>query len=278
MDIKRQWCHTGRFISCSLLRMWTIQKPLNNSIFLQGRGTSQKQIFFVCAGDGLKKKSFFKKATRVCVICNMVFKDWVFKREKWISELPSGRFPVEVTPESCVFVTLRHSASGVPSSGPCHWTWTQRYGAGLPEPWGVYLSVSGTMSPNHQLPASFSPAPLPPLPQAQRTLIPFVVLSLCSATCCPRQGLCATPSWTSRAAGTPTALRSLLFWRHIPQPCLQGRQWKKRWSLVNIYWNWWIYCMACAKLSFKPGGIWTETRQALYKRLRDLVYGAALSS
>lgn len=69
----------------SLLRMWTMQKPLNNSIFLQGRGTSQKQIFFVCVGDGLKKKKklSFKKATAVCIIYNtLVFKDRAFKREK----------------------------------------------------------------------------------------------------------------------------------------------------------------------------------------------------
>ena len=152
----------------------------------------------------------------------MVFKDRVFKREKWISELPSGRFPIEVTPESGVFVTLHHSASGVPFSGPCLWTWTQRCGDGLPEPWGIYLSVPGTMSPNHQLPASFSPAPLPPPPQAQRTLIPLVVLSVRSATCCPQQGLCATPSWTSHAAGMPTTLRSLLFLETHPAALSPG--------------------------------------------------------
>lgn len=36
----------------SLLRMWTMQKLFNNSIFLQGCGASQKQIFFVCVADG----------------------------------------------------------------------------------------------------------------------------------------------------------------------------------------------------------------------------------
>lgn len=91
----------------SLLRMWTIQKPLNNSIFLQGRGASQKQIFFfVCLCwwrvPKKKKKSFSKKATTVCVIRKAAFKVGVFKREKWIWELPSGRFPAEVTPESWV--------------------------------------------------------------------------------------------------------------------------------------------------------------------------------
>lgn len=90
----------------SLLRMWTIQKPLNNSIFLQGRGASQKQIFFfVCLcwwRVPKKKKNLFRKKPPQFVWSVRLHSKSEFSKEKWIWELPSGRFPAEVTPESWV--------------------------------------------------------------------------------------------------------------------------------------------------------------------------------
>lgn len=67
IDIKRLWCHTEIYkLLHPWLRMWTMPKPFNNSIFLQGLGTT-KQIFLFVLVMG-KKKISFKTATVLSVL------------------------------------------------------------------------------------------------------------------------------------------------------------------------------------------------------------------
>lgn len=198
-----------------LLRMWTMQKPLNNSIFLQGHGTSWKQICFCLCWWWVKKISF-KKITAVCITCNtLVFKDWVFKWEKYISELLSGRVPIEVTPEPCMSISY---IIMLPIWGAILWTPPQSLGSAMwwcsCEPRGTRLTGFGAMSPDCQCPASFSPTPTSPragedcakpLPSNLAVLSRAPVLSL---------------------AGTSHPLRSLLY--RGPFCCLVSRGERER--------------------------------------------------
>lgn len=213
----------------SLLRMWTIQKPLNNSIFLQGRGASQKQIFFfVCLCwwrvPKKKKKSFSKKATTVCVIRKAAFKVGVFKRK--------------VDMRVAIWQIPRWSHPGILGG------WSSRDVAGH----------SGLCSPDSASGLGPSDAVMASLSLGASTS-PTLVLRLLITGCGillpsthPNSGKCSFPwlcrasaqqpavlgrvsailSWMSHAVGTLTAPRTPLLWRHIPQPCLWGREWKKR--------------------------------------------------
>lgn len=231
----------------SLLRMWTIQKPLNNSIFLQGRGASQKQIFFfVCLcwwRVPKKKKNLFRKKPPQFVWSVRLHSKSEFSKEKSgyeschlaDSPLKSPRNP------GWLVITWRRWALRAVFSRLCFWAGTQRRSDGLPEPWGIHLSNSCAPSPNHGL---WHPSPQHP-PQQRQVLVPLVVQSLRPATCCPWQGLCHPvldvpcsrhadrPQNPPLVETHPAALSLGEGVKETPAPTAAP-------PLMNIYWNWYI--------------------------------------
>lgn len=202
----------------SLLRMWTVQKPLNNSIFLQGHGTSQKQIFFVCAGNGLKKKSS-EKATTVCVICNAVFKDWVFKREKWIIRVAIWQTPWRSHPWilcACHITSLGIQPLPLSVDPGMRLRPSEPCGASTSPDLGPRLPVTSFQHP-------FPQHSLPPRPSLSERSFPW----LCWVSArrpAVLGGVSVLPGLDVPSSGPTNHPRSLLFQRRISQPRLQERE------------------------------------------------------
>lgn len=216
-------------------------KAFKQFYLLTGSWDITKANIFCLCWQWVKKKNLQKKQPP-CVLSVTQYSKTEFSKEKsGLSELPSGKLPGEVTPESCVLVTLHRWAFS-----RCLWVQTQGWGYGLPSLvghlplriWdlGSQSPASSILSPNTHSP--HAPAWVSALSLGCAESPPGNLLSLV--------GSLSSPAWMSHPVGLPTTLGPSCF-RDASRSLVSRRGSKRNpgphscpRALVNIYWNWLI--------------------------------------
>lgn len=204
-------------------------------------GHHKSKYFLFVLAMGKKKKSSSEKATTVCVICNAVFKDWVFKREKWIIRVAIWQTPWRSHPWilcACHITSLGIRPLPLSVDPGMRLRPSEPCGASASMALGPRLPVTSFQHP-------FPQHSLPPRPSLCEYSFPW----LCWVSAWQPAvlgGVSALPGLDVPSSGPTNHPRSLLFWRRVSQLCLRGGSERNPGphscprALVNIYWNWLI--------------------------------------